>query len=151
MGPTILLSLKVDDDVQCHECGIDGIDADGLEPPIVEPIMPPDVPVPEPITSGKGLGCKVSVGDKGYIRYFPASNRFEAVCHHDGHKAVRCRLTRYSLASAPGPRYNAASGRPLGLLTAWLMTDFPGLDESTNSTISSFLLQETIESARAPI
>ena len=89
--------------------------------------------VADDIFGGKGLGTVVDFGPTvGYIRWFPQSSRFEAVCtrndHTGNHKEARCRQTRYCTESRlEGDKFNAAAGRPLGLLSAFLLGSFDGL------------------------
>ena len=81
------------------------------------------------LTPGRGLGERVDFGDNiGYIRFYPFTNRFEALCLRDGHTVIRCRLTKYASESrGVGDQFNPAAGRPLGLMAAWLLADFAGL------------------------
>ena len=76
------------------------------------------------------MGLRVDFGENiRYTRWYPWTGRFEVVCIRLGHRAHSCRFTKYnSESSGLGNNYNPAAGRPLGLVSAWLLAeDFWGL------------------------
>ena len=78
---------------------------------------------------GRGIGLRVEFGvDVGFIRWFPWTSRFEGTCTRPGHEDVRCRFTKYATpSSGVGDAYKPALGRPLGLMSAWLLGEFDGM------------------------
>jgi hypothetical protein len=121
--------------------GCDGLD-DGAEEPDVdegEPDDPDDVADPDGIEVDEGEAyseeeseeeadagveghalSKVKFADGASISFY-RDGRFEAVCRHCDHGPMgRCRLTRTSRISDDA--LESAQGRPLGLLSSWLLS-----------------------------
>ncbi len=73
---------------------------------------------------------------KGRIAWYKAGNKFEARCKDPRHR--KCALTR---SANPGIK---STGRPMGLMLAWLAADVP-----THGDHTAFAVELDSESGRA--
>lgn len=95
-----------------------------------------------------GPDPSVQVTDTGEIRFNALSNRLIAVCKHPNHGD--CRRSRTTQAAARGSVRFLGQGRPLGLLTHFLLSadQYPD-GPSHRKTLADTISLEDRKSARA--
>ena len=83
----------------------------------ISPMLPTTPDLFNDASDGENENIKVEVPGSGRITYYPRRKTFYAVCEYHKYSDQPCRLTRKSTANDE----KIGQGRPLGLMTAWLM------------------------------
>eukprot|EP00971_Amphidinium_carterae_P350996 6491845-Amphidinium_carterae.1 len=107
--------------------------------PVPDVVVPPELQTPRVFLGREPALATVAFASKGVLRYHRGRNMFEATCT----RHANCTLTR---SSSGGRR---ASGRPLGLLAAWLLLDSVEGDHKTRELLRFQLTLEKRQAGRA--
>ena len=118
--------------------------ADALAAGLAPADMPPPPPPQPPVAKAKAQRGKskalanLAVPGRGKISYHDSKKAFEAICEHH----PNCTMTRAAYHSA------RVSGRPLGLLSAWLLMDATAADHKDRQFLHDALDLETRTAGR---